>query len=758
MRLFHPLILIFCTILVGSKSLRSQDYQKIKKIQGELISSSLQDTALINRYVLLATEYRGKNKDSALVWINKAIKLCLQTKNNNAYDDALYLKATIYYFSGDFKSSKNLQMMSLKQAKRNNDKIILSKNYNLLGAIEYNAGNYKASEKYYNLKLQTCIQLKDTSSIIETYYNISLIYQTLGDFEKSIDYNFRILRLAQTYKNEEAIMLSSQGLAEAYTKVKNYPKSYEFLRKAKEIAIKINDTYSLSGIYIDEGNILMEQNKAALAIEIFEKSIQLCKKYQDKYHLSVALNGKVSALLHNKEFVRANEYAQEAITINIQLDRKQGLVTAYSMSAECQFYINHIPQALAYGQKALYYAKQIQSLEDLKSVYGIMYMIYDKVQNSDSSLKYFRLYSIYKDSINLTDQTHEMARQELLFEKLKSDQKTKHQMEISNAKIQKQTQIRNISIVFAVLVLIVLAFLFKNYKAKNIANAKITKQKAIIEQKNQDITDSINYSKRIQQAILTPVQEVKALLPHSFVYFKPKDIVSGDFYFIEPVISKEAQWIAVALADCTGHGVPGAFMSIMGYNFLKQSLKQPEIYEPAQALDFVNKELHGFLRFNSAQQTIRDGMDIAFCAINKTNLQLLYAGANNPVWIIFSKPHFNTLTLQRYKVLKEWDDKIMIELLADKQHIGFNEKINSFNLHTVQLEKGCQLYLFTDGFADQFGGPKHKKFKYSTLQNLIANHSTLEMDQQLLVLDKTFNEWKGSHEQVDDVSLIGIKV
>lgn len=254
-------------------------------------------------------------------------------------------------------------------------------------------------------------------------------------------------------------------------------------------------------------------------------------------------------------------------------------------------------------------------------------------------------------------------------------------------------------------------------------------------QKNKDITDSITYAKRIQQAILPPEKIVKELLPDSFILYKPKDIVSGDFYWVAEV----GNMVMFAAVDCTGHGVPGAFMSIVGQNILNQAVNEHRLSKPDQILNLLNEEVTRNLGKDERNQ-IKDGMDLALCVMSKTSRTLEFAGAFNPLWILR-------------------DDDI-IEIRGNKFPIGYRmdgeQKI--FTRHEVKLEKGDQLYVFTDGYADQFGGPKQKKFKYKNIKKVLIENRHESMERQKQILDITLKDWKGDLEQIDDILIMGVKV
>lgn len=272
---------------------------------------------------------------------------------------------------------------------------------------------------------------------------------------------------------------------------------------------------------------------------------------------------------------------------------------------------------------------------------------------------------------------------------------------------------------------------------------EIHHQSEIIEEKNKDITASIEYSKRIQRSVFIEKDKIKEHAPESFILFKPRDIVSGDFYWFtgtHSAIQPENELLVVAAVDCTGHGVPGAFMSIIGHTLLNRTVNNPEIATPADALNFINREIKKTLNQKAYEAAIRDGMDIALSVIDFKNLSLSFAGANNPLYIVRAGE--------------------LLELKATKQPITASSDTPPFPFtnETFALQKGDSIYLFTDGFADQFGGPKGKKFMYKRFREaLIAVHH-LTMEEQKKELYKIFLDWRGELEQVDDLLVIGIKV
>lgn len=271
---------------------------------------------------------------------------------------------------------------------------------------------------------------------------------------------------------------------------------------------------------------------------------------------------------------------------------------------------------------------------------------------------------------------------------------------------------------------------------------EVVRQKEEIQDKNQEleilykqVTDSIHYAKRIQEAILPPQELFDQLLPNSFVLYKPKDIVSGDFYWLD----KKGDSVYFAAVDCTGHGVPGAFMSIVGSNLLKDAVNNTDYYAPAEIMDKLNEGVASTLHVGLSEKQTKDGMDMTLCALNYKKLELQFAAAFNPLYIV--------------------RDGQLIQHKADKFPVGaFIGETRKFANNTIQLQKGDTVYIFSDGYADQFGGPKGKKFMAGSFRNLLLEVSALPSNQQKKKLDDTIEMWRGQLEQVDDILIIGIKI
>ena len=296
-----------------------------------------------------------------------------------------------------------------------------------------------------------------------------------------------------------------------------------------------------------------------------------------------------------------------------------------------------------------------------------------------------------------------------------------------------------------------------------IERQKVEEVKKIIEEKNKNITDSINYALKIQEALIPKVKTVRQYFNDSFILFKPRDIVSGDFYWIAEVENQ----IIITVADCTGHGVPGAFMSMLGIAILKEIVVKEYITQPALILKRLRKEIINVLHQTGAEGEQIDGMDMALCAIELTPLstslktcfpspneegnccKMQFAGANNPLYII----HTDNSDLTTFQKLSNLD-----EIKGDKMPIAIHRIMENFTNNEIQIYKGDTIYLFSDGYADQFGGDENKKITSKRFKMLLTEIQQLSMEKQKVALEKFLFSWKGNNEQIDDITVVGIKL
>ncbi len=411
----------------------------------------------------------------------------------------------------------------------------------------------------------------------------------------------------------------------------------------------------------------------------------------------------------------------------------------YALFVKGEMYVNEkkFTEAIPLIKPAIAFWEETNSWKDLTRGYNQLAAAYRGANMPFEAMEAMNSYITLKDSVFKVDQQNSAND---LAAKYESDKKELQIQQEKEAKefAQKEKTLNEEaefmrSIVFAIIgvILIVnLIYFYKRYKSQRKDKELIAIQKEQIEARSQEIMDSIIYAKRIQAAILPRESKVKKLLPDSFIYYNPKDVVAGDFYWLEEV----SDGILLAAADCTGHGVPGAMVSVVCNNSLNRAVQQMGVTNPADVLNKTRELVAD--EFNKSEENLKDGMDIALCKFSGS--KLYFAGAHNPLWII--------------------RDGKLIELKGDKQPIGAFEKEFPFTSHETEIQKNDLIYIFTDGFSDQFGGDKGKKFKSANFKNFLLQIHQLPMQTQLLELTTMFGKWKGDLDQVDDVCVIGVRV
>ncbi len=563
-----------------------------------------------------------------------------------------------------------------------------------IGNTYYEKSNYgKALESYIEAD-KLFESLKNEKGMIQTAMNIGLVYDEQGLFDKALaQYNI-VLDRAKTSGNKKSYANCLNLLGSLYYSKDNH-KTLKYWEEALEIYTFIND---IDGIMTCLGNtaiIYEERGNYDKALSNLKNCLIYAKKIGDQKGIMTALHNIALVFKDKKDYSNATIYLDSCVTIG----------------------------------------KNIRSYDDLRETYSTMYEIYKDENKLEKALECFELSAIAKDSLLSQTQNNDIIEMSTKYYTEKKETENKllnQQIELKNVESSRQ----RLAITLIGIILIVVAFvvfiLIRQNRIKQRINSQLAEKNHIIEEQHKDITDSIQYSKRIQEAIMPTMHLWEETLPDSFVLYKPKDVLSGDFFWLE----KTKDIIFFAAADCTGHGVPGAMVSVICSTALNRSVKEFGLKDTGEVLDKVRELV--LETFEKSESNVQDGMDISVCGLNTKTLELKWSGANNPLWYL--------------------NNNEAKEITADKQPIGQVDNPSPFTQHTVQLNKNDIIYLFTDGYADQFGGPKGKKFKYKQLKELLLTNSTKKMGEQHDILLNAFQEWKGSLEQVDDVCIIGVRV
>jgi serine phosphatase RsbU (regulator of sigma subunit)/tetratricopeptide (TPR) repeat protein len=580
--------------------------------------------------------------------------------------------------------------LSRKSKFKNHEASILT----AMGNSYFDKGNYgKALESYIGADKIYEI-LRDENGIIQVAMNMGLVYDEQNLFDKALEqYNIVLIR-AKALGNKKSYADCLNLLGGLYYQKDDF-KALKYWEEALEIYKVINDT---DGIMTCLGNIAVI--------------------YQERGNYDKALSNLKIYLSYRKK-------AQD----------KKGIVAAFHNIALVYKDKKDYPNAISYLDSCVFIGKKISDFGDLIETYHTLHEIYRDQNKLDKALKYYELSAMAKDSLQSQTQNNQLIEMSTKYGTEKKETENKllnQQIELKNVESSRQ----QIAIILIVIILGIVGFvvfiLIRQNRIKQKVNSELAEKNHIIEEQHKDITDSIQYSKRIQEAIMPPIHLWETTLPDSFLLYKPKDVLSGDFYWMEK--TKDA--IYFAACDCTGHGVPGAMVSVICSTALNRAVKEFGLKDTGQILNKVRELV--LETFEKSEDNVQDGMDISLCSLNTKTLSLTWSGANNPLWY-----------------LDKGEPK---EITATKQPIGKVDNPVPFATHTIQLNKNDIIYVFTDGYADQFGGPKGKKFKYKQLKELLVNNANKTMKEQRESLLNAFENWKGNLEQVDDVCVIGVRV
>ena len=515
-------------------------------------------------------------------------------------------------------------------------------------------------------------------------------------------------------------------LANLYTKQGEFEKAMSFYNLARKYYLSEKEEIKYANVLTNISILYSEKRDYDSAMFYSVRALEIYKQNNNSAFMANCVLGIAEIYLKNNDFLNGKLKAFEALDVYCNTANKHGICNCYFVIGQLYSLNHNSDSALKYFNVALLYSDTLKMNFIKRDCYQNISKTYYSINKFKEAYDYNELFQAYQDSSELNSIKGKMLEMEVKYDITKKEDQLKEQdFEIAASNKQRNYLLMLVSVIF------ILFFIsFKAYKNKQKSNELISEQKKLVDEKQKEVYESINYAKRIQFALLANLELVKKNIPVHFVLFKPKDIVSGDFYWATEHNNK----FYIAVCDSTGHGVPGAFMSLLNIGFLNEAVKEKNIQKPNEVLNYVRKRLIDSIG-NDGQQ---DGMDCILVCFDNENTIITYAAANNEPILISNNQ--------------------IIELPKDKMPVGKGEKVESFTLHAINYKTGDFLYLYTDGFADQFGGAKGKKFKYKSLNELLFANSTLAVQEQKNDLLKTLDDWQGELEQVDDICVIGIKL
>jgi len=708
------------------------------------------------------------------------LRLEQEAQNQKGIAKALNNIGDAYYYKGNYPRGLEYYFKALAIRIRRGDKKGEGSSYQNIGDIYSDQGNYQKAFDYYNRWLTIRQETGDSSGVIKAKNNIGTLYYFQGNFAMALENFYSILHLQQGMNDKQGEAITLNNIGAIYSDQGEFDKGLENYLKALTIYEQLNDQHNIASTQCNIGIVYQKQNRHNKALDYFYRALKTQKELSDQFLMSSTLAniGSVYASMGketvNKDSVhfyysKSLSFLNQSVKIQQELSDKRGLATSYITIGKVASEQKKFDEAIQNFNKSLSVSQEIGSQDIQKDALEALSTIYEKTGQGLPALKYYKEFIIARDSIYNLENTKKGLRAEMNFEFEKKEAIAKLEQEKKEQQHAEEVKRQSIVIVSVIIVLLlIIVFTLSLYKRFRIIRKQkeviehqkkvvdesyqlLDIQKNIVEEKNKEITDSINYASRIQRALLTSEDYLRNQLnklgtnkneDSFFIFYQPKDIVSGDFYYSVDHNNR----LYITTADCTGHGVPGAFMSMLNISYLTEKIIEKEISKPNEILNQVRDSVIKALNPNGASDTgaVNDGMDcvlLCFDFDSKVNgeVSLSYAAANNSFYIL--------------------RDGELITQRPDKMAVGKSPSDHiSFTNYEVKLKQGDIIYTLTDGYPDQFGGSQGKKFKYKQLESLLVSFANKPMREQKQMLSDTINKWKDGYEQVDDILLIGVRV
>ena len=700
LRLYLPLLFLFSGININAQDSRVDSLKM-------LLLSLDEDTTKVNTLNAIADELYRADPDEAMRYGLEARTLAEQL--NYPKGEALANKniGLGFYMQAEFTEALRYWEPSLVLYEElGNDKMVANLLSNM-GSIYLTTGKFVEAMELFLPALKMAEEMADSVRISTLLLNIGVIYsEQSGTYDEARNYYLQAIEMGEVLGNLNVMGIGYVNLGEIYVKKEEFDSALYYFEKSLTILTSGIDIASVLNFM---GIIYSEKGEYSKAFTFHKDALELARK----------------------------ENAQRE-TVRILL----GLASSYEI-------LDNPVKAIECFKEAEILAEEIGLNEELSSAYEGLATNYAEILDYPNAYKYLSLQNTIEDinyRLESDDKTTELMNSYQMEKKQNEIAILEQKSVIEQLKSKRQRAIIISSGFLGLILLAIILAVFSRMRYIRTTNRKINKQKDMI-------TDSITYAQRIQSAILPSQELMDELLREHFILFRPKDIVSGDFYWIKEV----QDHLVIVGADCTGHGVPGAFMSMLGITMFNDLISDSCYNVPGDILDQLREKVKEMLVQQGNSEEQKDGMDLAIAVFNKTTRELHFSGANNPLYIIRKKSQPLQAELEPYASIENGDFRLF-ELKGDKQPIGTHWEETPFRTTSVSLREQDSFYLFSDGYIDQFGGIDRKKFKSMNFKKLLLSVQKEGMDIQRQTLEQTYDQWKGDYEQIDDIIVLGVKV
>ncbi len=696
--------------------------------------------------------WKNKNYDQALVFYIRSLDVREKLGVKKDIAASLNNLGMVNKDYSNFILALDYYNKSLKISKKINDRKSAANTLNLIGSIFKEQKMYSEAIEHYVESLKMREEAGNKKDIAASLNNIGDVFKNINYYKKALEYYEKALKIRKEIGDQNTIAYTLNDIGSIYWKIKKFDKALQFYQEALSIRRGLGDNLGIANSLKNIGIIHKELKKYDLALETYEKALNIYKESGDKKNYASVLSYIGNVYNEQTNYPKALNYYLQSFASSEDANYKEGLASSALNIGDLYNKTDKKNEAITYYDKAISYAKEINQKDVLAKIYNTIDDLYADLSDYKKAWNYHKLFSEIRDDLMADEGSKKIAEVQVKYLTYKQD-KELHEKKLEllkkQAELGKEIIIRNFMIAGLFVVLLILFLLYNQYQLKKKSNKLLSEQKNEIEKqaqllektnhqlqiKNTQITDSISYAKLIQDAILPSANRIRHYLPDSFIYFRPRDIVSGDFYWMY----QEGKKTFFAVVDCTGHGVPGGFMSMIGYTLLNDIVKEKKIFDLPQILEKLNVGIMHALNQNESKQD--DGMDLSICCIDRESKKLHLALANQ-----------SALLIQKEEMTKVKGDIYSIGgIFSTRKKIEFTQQI-------FDLDHETFIYMFSDGFVDQIHNKTCAKYSTSRIEQHFFDNHKFAMDIQKENLATEFEQWKGNRRQIDDVLVVGIKI
>ena len=748
-------------------SLKEDNIKALENIiQAKDIAEKLDDPQLMAKiYNSISRVYFILNKlDEAIQYAEVALEISRENEDLSNQGETLDILGNIYKRKSDFKKAIHYYKQSLEIREQIGDKDNIAATLNGIGGYYYSLNDFSNAIEYYNRTLKIRRETKDEYGAAITLNNLGNAHLQLGNFDEALASYKEASEIFKKINFDRGSAATLTGMAVIYENLEQFESALDVYKEVLMIRKKLSDDRELANTYnnmaiiysfmlsdslksmygknyedsIYNEGIKVEYDFGKMAIEYGLLALNKRRELKDYNGISTSLAnlGTVSSYLG--EFNKSRQYFKEYLDLPIEFQDDDSQIAVNMGLGRIYMYEGDLSTAEIYFNESYRIAKLINKKTYIQSTAEQLAILYEKKGNFKLAFEYYQSFTTMKDSLIQADTRNQIYDLQVQYETINKEKENellrKDQMIAESKLKQSRRAIITFIAVFIIFVGMIIQLIRQNGLRKK-ANEELAKKNSLITEQKKEITDSIQYASRIQNAVLPPEEFVSAFLPEQFILFKPRDIVSGDFYWM----AEKQDRIITMVADCTGHGVPGAFMSMLGVAFLNEIVSKNDSITADQILNELRTHVINSLHQTGREGESQDGMDVSLFIIDKKNDKLEFSGANNNLIII--------------------RNSTVYELKGDKMPIGIHNRANvAFTAKQFDLQKGDMLYAFSDGYPDQFGGPQSKKFMIRNFKRLLFSVHNKDLKTQKSILDSTLNDWMSNTNQIDDIIVMGIRI